>query len=587
MSDYPTHSEDSLERTPYQDDSVLPADAPAGGASNLWNLFKSADLVADATLVKSHSHIPAPLRIIVTDYEFQIREIIKGEESNSHIVLRNEGGELPDDDIGMETLDSYKLVVDGRYLIFGRRTEDGYWLKYVLQVEDGGKAVATPEGRFVVSLQQGNLLTPSGISLPPLRYRPSLPFPTLERQGPPDAGSFPVEQEEQAIQAYNRAEPLTVDQIKESLRNSFTTGKEDDLPPKLGERGFMSADVQPRWVTTGGYVSESTNFYCQLPNNNNWDWFLQCEANWNKLVSTSSSNRNWLFGYYIDSSGNPIRNRAPSANNGQNNLGVMTSAQMTAGGYSTWKTLGANGVCYTWYTTTNGRVKETDILINTAIATNEAQYRKTLTHELGHALTLGHEDRSFCIMYPGTWRQPPNYSSYWYSRTNDHRGVRNMLEWVNANIEANRWNLRSFADMATYSQAHSNPGTSGNLVMTSLSATTVRRGSRVTFRNVHLENRGNIAATNVTLKFYLSWNPIISNIDTEIASYTWNSFGGLTYWSGSLDALIPASLSPGTYYAGWVLTSNTSELTTSNNTAILLKDSTANFAEQTIVVALN
>ena len=583
MSDYPTNPNETSAKVPHRDDAALPADAPAGGASNLWSLIQAADLIADVTLLNGNSHVPAPLRIIVTDYEFQVHETIKGEVSNSHIVIRNEGGELPDD-IGMETINSYKLAVGGRYLVFARKTEDGYWLTYVLQVGDDGKVVATPDGRFVVGLDQGNLLTPSGVSLPPLRYRPAPPSPAIERQGPPDVGSFPVEQEEQAVRAYDRGEPLTIDQIKNSVRSNLTAEKQDDLPPKPGERAHESTDVQPRWVTTGGYVSESTNFYCQLPNNNNWDWFLQCEGCWNQLVSNSSSGRNWLFGYYNDSSGNPIRNRAPSANNGRNNVGVMTSAQMTAGGYSTWETLSANGVCYMWYTVTNGRVKETDILINAAIATNEAQYRKSLTHELGHALTLGHEDRFFCIVYPGTWRQPPNYASYWYSRTDDHVGVRGMLQWVNANIEANRWNLRSFADMATYSQAHARPGTSGNLVMTSLSATTVKRGSRVTFRNVHVENRGNLAATNVTLKFYLSWNPIVSNIDTEIASYTWRSFGGLTYWSGSLDALVPASLPPGTYYAGWVLTSSTGELTTSNNTAVLLKDSTANFAEQTVVV---
>ena len=187
-------------------------------------------------------------------------------------------------------------------------------------------------------------------------------------------------------------------------------------------------------------------------------------------------------------------------------------------------------------------------------------------------------------MYPGTFRQPPNYSSRWYSRTDDHVGARSMLTWVNDNIETNRWNLSEFADMATYSQAHSNPGTNGNLIMTTISATVVNRGERVTFHNVHVENRGNLAATNVRLRFYLSWNPIISNIDTEIASYTWNSFGGLTYWSGSLDAVIPASISLGTYFVGWILSTDTDEASEANNTAILLQDLTTNFTEQTIQV---
>jgi Subtilase family len=582
MSDH-SQNNDPLAKVSYQDDAALPADVPAGGARNLWSLAQTVDLVADVTLIKSISHVPAPLRIVVTDYEFQVHEVIKGDAGYNNIVVRNDGGELSDG-TGMESLNSYKLTVGGRYLIFGRKIENGYWLTNVLRIEDNGMAVAIANGRVVVGLRQGNLLTRPEVSFSPLRYLPSLGATSLEQQGPPDQGSFPVSGVEEGLSALDSSEPLTAEQIKQTLRNSLMMKGMDDLPPKSSKKDFNLTDLQPTSVTLGGYVSESTNFYCQLSDNNNWNWFQQCEVNWNQLVGNSSSGRNWLFGYYNDASGNPIRNEAPVANNGRNNLGVMTSAQMTAGGYPTWETLSANGVCYNWYTTTNGRVKETDVLINAAIATNEAQYRKSLTHELGHALTLDHEDRYFALLYPGTWQQPPNYASYWYSRTDDHVGARNILEWVNTNIEANRWNLLSFADMATYSQSHSNPGTSGNLVMTSLSTTTVTRGSRVTFRNVHVENRGNIAATNVTLKFYLSWNPIISNIDTEIASYTWNSFGGLLYWSGSLDALIPAFLSPGTYYAGWVLTSNTSELTTSNNTAILLKDSTSNFAEQTIVV---
>jgi hypothetical protein len=544
-------------------------------------------LVADVVLIKGISHVPAPLRIIVTDYVFQVREAVKGEPGESHLVIRNHGGELADG-TGMESVDSYKLTAGGRYLIFGRKTTEGYWLTYVLQVESNGAVVATPDGHMVVGLSQGDLLIRPEASLRSLRYRPAPPVPLANRQGPPDEGSLPLPQAEETLALKNTA-PMTVDQVKDALRGSFTEGKKDDLPPKIGGHGNRSSDLPPsdlplRFVTSGGYVSESTNFACQLPNNDNWNWFQQCAVCWNQLVGNSPSGRNWLFGYFVDGSGNPIRNEAPSANNNRNNLGVMTSAQMTAGGYPTWATLSANGVAYLWYTTTNGQVKETDILINADIAGDEAQYRKSLTHELGHALTLDHETRFFALMYPGTWRQPPNYSSYWYSRTDDHVGARSVLAWVNANVEANRWNLLSFADMATYSQAHDKPGTAGNLVMTSLSAIVVNRGDRVTFRNLHVENRGDTAARNVRLKFYLSWNPIVSAIDTEIASYTWSSFGGLNYWSGSLDAVIPTSLAPGTYYAGWVLTSDTAELTTSNNTAILLRDSAAGFAAQTIRV---
>jgi hypothetical protein len=567
---------------PRQGDGAAPADASAGAAQQLQTLVQASDLVADVTLAKGISHVPAPLRIIVTDYVFQVREVVKGAAADGPLIVRSDGGVLADG-VAMDSPDAYKLTAGGRYLIFARKVKEGYRMTYVLRIERDGAIVATPEGRMVVGLRQGLLLIRTEVSYAPLHYLPARRTAAPKRQGPPEKGSFPVPKAEEPP-AHESAEPITVDQVKHALRNAIKAEKIDDIAPRSGRSESRPSEFRPEAVTYGGYVSESTNFYCQLPDNNNWDWFQQCEFCWNQLVGESPSGRNWLVGFFNDSAGNPIRNEAPSANNGRYNMGVMTSAQMTAGGYPTWEALSANGYTLVWFTTTNGQVKEADVLINAAIASDAAQYRKSLTHELGHSLLLLHEDRYFAIMYAGTWRQPPNYASYWYSRTDDHVGVRDVLTWVNGNIDPNRWKLLSFTDVATYSQYHDNPGTSGNLVMTTLSATTVNRGDRVTFRNIHVENRGDSPAANLTLKFYLSWNPIISNIDTEIASYSWSSFGGLTYASFPYDALVPTSLAPGTYYAGWILTSDTADLTDYNNTALLLQDYSAGFATQTVTV---
>jgi hypothetical protein len=268
------------------------------------------------------------------------------------------------------------------------------------------------------------------------------------------------------------------------------------------------------------------------------------------------------------------------ADNGQNNIGVLSDSQMTAGGYDTWAVLSANGVCYTW--TAGNRVRETDILINPAIAGDEAQFRKTLTHEYGHALTLGHESARMALLYPGTFRQPPNYASLWYSRQDDHHGVRSMLDWVNSTIAAGTWAVARFTDMATWSQAHDAPGTTGNLVMTRIVPETISRGGTATVQFVHVENRGNVPARNVRLTFHLSTNDTISASDHQIASYTWTTFSN--WWSGSLTVRIPTSVPPGQYFVGWILTTDTAERSSSNNVALLRRDHGSGFAKVRVTV---
>ena len=157
-----------------------------------------------------------------------------------------------------------------------------------------------------------------------------------------------------------------------------------------------------------------------------------------------------------------------------------------------------------------------------------------------------------------------------------------MLQWVNANIGAGTWDIAQFTDMATWSQAHDNPGTAGNLAMTRISTETVHHGDVATLNFVHVENRGNVAAQNVRLKFYLSTNEVITANDHEIASFTWNTF--TSWWSGSLNVQIPNTVPAGQYFLGWIITTDTPERSSSNNTAILMRDHNAAFAKVRITV---
>jgi hypothetical protein len=566
--------------------AITPAPAHLLGRNpaNLVNLFQQSQLVADVVLLKRSSHVPAPLRIIVTDYEFHILEKINGEEA-TRVTVRNEGGELIDN-TGMVTVGSYKLRVGHRYLIFARATEVGLRLTHVLGVEYGGAVLATPEGHAIIDVHDGELSTTREQYFRPLRYLPSIPRPEPTREGPPDHGSFPVAPEPKADEPPSL---ITIEQLKCKLREILTGQSSEcqsSTPP-------LNKCELPVFLTheniVGGYVDQHISFYTNLAGYYEFKWFGECLGNWNRLFNPSALVK--VFGYQRDSEGLPARSEFPVANNNRNNVGLMTSADMAAGGYDTWETLNAIGVAYVWYETPSGRVTGCDALIKSEVITDEALYRQAMVHELGHCLMMGHEDRYVSIMYP-TGPQPPLHDSHAYSAAHDHDNAFRMFRWVNDNIEPqDRWALHGFIDLATYSHCHSNPGTSGNLTMATISNSNLIPGEIAMIRNVHVENRGSRKAKDVKLKFYLSPDPTPAGSDTgiEIASYEWEEFEPFAFASLPFVVRIPESTPLGTYYVRWIVT--TGGLAESggggnNNTALLRKGGTPDFPfpPQTVTV---
>jgi hypothetical protein len=596
----PQQDSQDADQADHAEDAPAARDASADRGASLADQYRSADLVADVTLAQTVTYTPAELRVLRTSYVFRVNEVVSGDLVGEYITVNDTGGRYPDGST-VSTENSFRLTAGERYLLFAAQVDNDFWLRRVLQVHEGGAVVADAGGRVVSAIRQGIPVTDEQPSYEALRYIRPVLAAAEPMEGPPDQASVPLpDQPEPATPDTSRQSAIGIAALISNLRASGNQDSDSgDLAPTSAGQGLLeegSPGREPprniegrsqesgaeqsgaeRTVLSGNYVSAFQSHYHYMPDDNNWAWTAHCRSSWNTLVNNNLG----LFAYKIRTSDNqPIRDRLPVAGNNQNNVGVLSNAQMTAGGFDTWDVLGANGVCYTW--SDGRRVKETDILINPAVAGNEAQFRKSLTHEYGHALTLQHETARMALMYPGTFQQPPNYGSLWYSRRDDHQGVRAVLDWVNANIAAGSWDIAQFTDMATWSQAHANPGSAGNLVMTRLSTETVSRGGTATVQFVHIENRGNVAAQNVRLKYYLSTNEIISAGDHEIASYTWNTF--TSWWSGSLDVHIPLSVPVGQYYLGWIVSTDTPERSSSNNQAILLRDYTTGFAKVLINV---
>ncbi|MDF3311602.1 hypothetical protein P3H15_42240 [Rhodococcus sp. T2V] len=601
MSSEGANEADQVDRV---EDVQAAKDVPSGDARDpgTSDQFRSSDLVADVSLADGVRYTPDGLHVLRTSYVFRVNEVVRGNSAGEYVTIRDTGGVYPDGS-SVSTENSFKLIPGGRYVVFADLVGEDLWLRQVFQVHGDGDVVADASGRVLVESREGLPLAQAAPTYEALRYVPAVVRPVEPMEGPPDEASAPLPAHPEAS-PIARQGALSLQAVVQFLRSGNNQpsssegvrpaleGDEDppaapplerqppadiEEPSQESARGTVSEDPA-RAVLMGSHVTAFQSHFHFMPRDDNWAWTNHCRGSWNTLVNNNLG----LFAYKITTSdGQPIRNRLPVANNNQNNVGVLSNAQMTAGGYDTWDVLSANGVCYRWVDS-NNRVRETDILINPAIAGNEDQFRKSLTHEFGHALTLNHETARMALLYPGTFRQPPNYSSLWYSRRDDHQGVRAMLQWVNSNIGAGTWDIAQFTDMATWSQAHDNPGAAGNLVTTRISSETVRRGDVATLNFVHLENRGNVAAQNVRLKFYLSTNEAITANDHEIASFTWNTF--TSWWSGSLNVRVPNTVPAGQYFLGWIVTTDTPERSSSNNTAILMRDHTAAFAKVRITV---
>ncbi len=211
--------------------------------------------------------------------------------------------------------------------------------------------------------------------------------------------------------------------------------------------------------------------------------------------------------------------------------------------------------CYSWPCVCC-QISESDVLFNPSqswtsdlIAAEDNNsliaYQPVVMHELGHS--WGEVTQNESYSYNTTSVMHAYYLGYVQSDLTIHRGDSFLIR-AQYNGSAT---LPAIADMAVHS--HYVDGT-GSLVSSNVGGTNFIQGSPITIHGITVENTGSVSLNNVHIRMYLSTNRIISTGDTLIGDWSWASFPTNAQGTYDLATSVPASLTPGTYYVGGIIT---------------------------------
>ena len=585
-------------RAPIPPASTVPAEADQPSFSPLptsddhdapgLSAFASAPSIVDAELVAARVAPLPGLRALATTYRFRVAEYLRGTFAAARpneFEVTEIGGVRPDGS-GLATCRSHRLQVGGRYLLALRGDAATVQLPIsaALQVLDHGSVIADAQGRVLALDAAGAPVFRARAGVRTLQYLSDPHTATAVNEIAP-----PTPRDGGAAFTVPAAPARTLRDLSAADVAALLRAP-DAAPLALPAPGLASvpSPFEPRFNTCG-WIGSAHNFFLLLPADDQWNWFLGSATDWNDQVDpTNPTGSQYLVGVVFDSNSQPIRDHQPFLANGLDEAGNPTDAELTFGGYGTWASLGSpNGICFRIFSGgACARIIETDTFVNPVNNGNEPQFRKTLTHELGHALGLDHEDRYPAIMVAGTWRVPPNYVSYRYARVDDLEGIRSRIAYANTQSPGS-FREAQWSDMATYGQSHPSIGNSADVqnYMATISETTFPLYRNVTLSRLYVENRGTASAGQVQLRVYFSLNPIISVSDYLVFTGGWSSFPGRTAWNdGSVTFKVPDTVPPGTYYVGWMLEAVNLDLDASNNIAVMSQPYSGGFAPRTITV---
>ena len=554
--------------------------------SDVIELADFSGVAFDGVVKSAEVFVPAGMKIPVTRYTFEVTEWIKGEVATREVTL-NSVGTMDSTGTGVYTCQSVKLTPGNRYMVFTKPNSDSTNLPFmrVFQVHNNGALVADERGNVFVGINGTEPMFRKAQNVNSLMYSDAPKSAGIAAGGP-----INLEQMQEVFEDADNAVASQGAKPVSELLAVLRLAAAERATPAMGATFALSGTAPaasgpttygPRYVGTKWHTG-SINQYLYIPDDDNYNWWAASVNDWNSLAQPQASGSDFLIGWFSGAG----RANLPTAGDSRNNCGVLTSAQMVTGGYGSWAANGdPNGICFNW--TSGNVIVEVDAFMNSINTNDELQFRKSMVHELGHGLRLGHEDRYVAVLVSGTWRMPPNYvlGSY-YSRGDDLRGVRDMIDDANAD-NAGTFLRENWGDMATFSQSHPDWGTSGDVRfnMTGLNDYTLTQGQAFNVNNMFVENRGTTAVTGAEIKWYLSSNTTISTADYEVGSGSWASFAGNSYWNdGDFNLSIGHDIVPGTYYLGWILSGMNVDEFTNNNVGIMLNNSDSNFSPRTVTV---
>jgi len=229
-------------------------------------------------------------------------------------------------------------------------------------------------------------------------------------------------------------------------------------------------------------------------------------------------------------------NSVPGGRDGINIIAWISEADFNATYNSTW-TKGDVGLTVTWYDRACNRVIEQDMLFNPAISNFTPQtkvpyqlgFQEIALHELGHAVTLDHEDRSLSVM---TAAGSVSNVLHHNDKVGWNRSAGQKFNPLPARIN----------DMGIFPLQN----TPGAKIYSTLSSKFVIHGTHLTIRNLTVENLSPIFPfANAQYRFVLESQS--TGKVFEMGTLTWASFNRFSDWSGNLTFIVPPRTPTGKY----------------------------------------
>jgi len=226
----------------------------------------------------------------------------------------------------------------------------------------------------------------------------------------------------------------------------------------------------------------------------------------------------------------------PVGKDGNNIIAWISEAGLNRYYNTTWA--GSVGLTVIWYSPKEcNRVIEQDMLFNPGITLFTPQttvpfslgFQEIALHELGHAVTLDHEDGSLSVMTTN-------------SSVSDMLHHNDKVGWNRSAAQKFNPLPSPINDMGVFPLRNA-PGAK---TYSTLSPSSVARGASLTIKDFTVENLSNVfPVTNATFRIVLE-NTGTGTI-TDLGTLTWANFNPFSGWSGNVTFTVPNSTPPATY----------------------------------------